>query len=214
MIILPVIHYLDDDLSLINARTAFDAGCQGVFLISHRGNDAVIPAIASKIKRIWPEKLVGINMLYTSSLLSLDTSIEHGLDATWDDAPGVSSDHVSAEALEIRDILEKHHEHQYFGSVAFKYQRPEKNPGEAARRAFGLGMIPTTSGEATGVPPSVEKISSMRCAKLAIASGITPENVSDYKGLATHILVSTGITGAIEDVFCGNKIKQLISNSN
>jgi predicted TIM-barrel enzyme len=56
----------------------------------------------------------------------------------------------------------------------------------------------TTSGMATGSAPAVEKIRSMREAigkhPLAIASGMTPENVSQFMPYADAFLVATGIS--------------------
>lgn len=83
-----------------------------------------------------------------------------------------------------------------FGSVAFKYQPDEPNPAEAARQALAVGMIPTTSGAATGLAPEIAKIKGMSAAasgRLAVASGMTPDNVAEYAPHLSHILVATGV---------------------
>ena len=55
----------------------------------------------------------------------------------------------------------------------------------------------TTSGVATGKAADLEKITTFRraCADhpLAVASGITPDNISDYAPLLDAILIATGI---------------------
>lgn len=88
----------------------------------------------------------------------------------------------------------------YFGGVAFKYQRavaPE-DWGAAAVQAAAMGVhAVTTSGPATGEPASVEKVKAIRSAlrdhALALASGITPENVGDFLPYVDAYLVATGI---------------------
>lgn len=198
--ILPVIHYLDDHTTLKEATVAFDAGADGIFLISHGGKDEALYMPACTIKGRYKSKLVGINLLASSNMKALDCVKSLGLDMLWMDMPGVTSQHASDEAKAIVAAARTHHKPLHlFGSVAFKYQPEDPNPPSAALRASKLGMIPTTSGTATGKPPTVEKISSMREVlgpdePLAVASGMTPENVGEYAHMLSHILVSTGIS--------------------
>ena len=95
-------------------------------------------------------------------------------------------------------VLETNPGHLFFGSVAFKYQPEDVDPPEAARRAIALGMIPTTSGPATGCAPPPEKLYRIRrgigTGALALASGLTPGNAYELGRFLTHALVSTGIS--------------------
>jgi len=63
--------------------------------------------------------------------------------------------------------------------------------------------VVTTSGPGTGEAASVSKIRAMKAAlgdfPLAIASGITPENVGPYLGVADCFLVATGISADFSD---------------
>jgi predicted TIM-barrel enzyme len=198
--ILPVIHYLDDHTTLTEATLAFDAGADGVFLISHGGQDEALYMPAAVIKGRYKHKLVGMNLLATDNMKALDCVKSLGLDMLWMDAPGVSSQGATDQAKALVAAARNHHKPlMLFGSVAFKYQPEDPNPPSAALRAVKLGMIPTTSGVATGQPPTVEKISDMRdvigpTEPLAVASGITPKNVGLYAPLLSHILVSTGVS--------------------
>jgi hypothetical protein len=196
--VLPVIHYLDDALALENAAIAFEAGASGVFVIAMEGDDdPVIPA-ARLIKARWPEKLIGVNLLDSAPAQALEASLAAGLDATWTDRPGVSSDYVGAEAFRVSERLKSAPSHLFFGSVAFKYQALERHPDVAARRAKALGMIPTTSGTATGEAPTPGKTDLMKAAigetPLALASGITPANIGLFLPSTTYFLVATGIS--------------------
>lgn len=62
MLILPVIHHIDDKTSLEQAEVAFDAGADGVFLISHEGEDLVLANLGQIIKTRHDTKLVGLNL--------------------------------------------------------------------------------------------------------------------------------------------------------
>ncbi len=210
-------HPTDPKVTFINAQIALDNGCTGVFLISMDGNDPPLLALAQEIKRNYPSKKVGINHLTMNADTSLILNLVGNIDATWTDKPGVNSDHTTEMARNIGSMLTLEPSHLFFGSVAFKYQKKDTNPGLAAMLARNLGMIPTTSGPATGKAPRPEKIQVMRNAldagALAIASGITPENINLFKDLATHILVSTGISKDFYN-FDESKIQALIAQCN
>ena len=58
--------------------------------------------------------------------------------------------------------------------------------------------VVTTSGEGTGLAPDISKIRGMKTAisrhPLAVASGITPENVEEYLPYVDCFLVATGVS--------------------
>ncbi len=64
--------------------------------------------------------------------------------------------------------------------------------------------VVTTSGPGTGESVDIDKIARMKKAlgdtPLAIASGITPENVPDYLPHADSFLVATGISSSFEEL--------------
>ncbi|MYM92469.1 hypothetical protein [Duganella vulcania] len=177
---------------------AFEAGCDGVFLISMDGHDEVLLEQAVEVKARWPRHLVGINFLSRPPELAIEACAEAGLDMTWIDNAQVHSQQDIVLARGISAQLQRFVDHQLFGGVAFKYQRHEPNPGLAAMRAQDLGIVSTTTGPGTGQAADVDKIARMYRAigggPLAIASGVTPDNVLDYAPYLTHILVATGVS--------------------
>ena len=223
----PVIHLLDEATALDNARMALAAGCTGVFVISMEGNDEAIDPVAHAIRELYPRLRVGVNYLSLPAPEALERSLREGHAATWADVPGVRSDEVSASAYALERLLRLRPrarpgepQHLFFGSVAFKYQAPDPVPGQAAVLATRFGMIPTTSGEATGVAPPARKLSLMRSAldvafssslrsPLALASGVTPDNVSELAPFLTHVLVATGISSDFY-TFDEQLIRQLV----
>ena len=197
-----VIHHLDDATSLANAALAASCAFDGVFVIHMKGQDTVIDAPAVAIKRAFPELLVGTNRLATHPGAALRRDVELGLDATWCDNPGVYSHSVEPLALSIADelksIRENRPEHLYFGSVAFKTQGEDPDPPAAGVAAAGLGWIATTSGVATGSAPDASKLRDMKAAlgdrPLAVASGVSPDNIAELGPHLDWILVATGIS--------------------
>ncbi len=92
----------------------------------------------------------------------------------------------------------------YFGGVAFKGQRkvrPE-HLGQAAQKATAFMDVVTTSGPGTGVAADIDKVRVMKEAlgsfPLALASGVTPDNVGDYLPYVDCFLVATGISDDFE----------------
>jgi uncharacterized protein len=75
--------------------------------------------------------------------------------------------------------------------------------------------VVTTSGPGTGRAPELEKIKIMgeaakQCGRgLAIASGVTPENVAQFMPYATHILVATGVSQSFQELDFG-RMKLLV----
>ena len=213
--IIPVIHYADDEQTLRNARIAFDAGCDGVFLIHMEGRDHLLPPVATAIKKRWNDRLVGVNFLRMDADEAVVESIRHGLDMTWTDEQVThSAEQPWAEASRIRDSRASFPRHLVFVGVAFKHQRAEPHPDQAALRACEMGLVPTTSGPATGVAADAGRIEELRRAigpdaPLAIASGVTPENVHEFAPHLTHILVATGVSRSFHE-FDADRLRMLV----
>ena len=102
----------------------------------------------------------------------------------------------------------------YFGGVAFKYQREVEDVAAAARAALSYVDVVTTSGQGTGEAPAIAKIRAMKAAigevPLAIASGIRPENVGDYRGICDCFLVATGISSSASELD-GARVAKLVA---
>lgn len=197
--ILPVIHYLDDATAIKQAKGAYGAGADGVFLISHTGQSSMLPNIGGEIQDLaLPNFKVGVNFLGWDPLDAYKTAEESGMDMLWLDAPGLSSRGLSADGIRLMEYIRAHSLDtvEVFASVAFKYQPPEAIPSAAAALARNLGLIPTTSGPATGVPPDLQKVVDMHggTGPLAIASGMTADNVATFAPHLSHILVATGVS--------------------
>lgn len=215
MKIIPVIHHKDEQLSFYNAEMCAKENVYGLFLISMEGDNYGLSALAKKIKNNFPHLKIGVNHLGYSALESLYENLNYSLDLTWSDSPIVTGTVISEEAKSIAHELESS-EHLFFNSVAFKYQRIEKNIPQAVLNSQSLKFIPTTSGEATGKAADLNKLILMKKHlkdyPLGIASGLTPENVHEYTPFIEYGLVATGISENFH-TFDSLKLKKIIFNS-
>lgn len=191
--LLPVIHIRDVAQAVAQARLAQDCGADGAWLIN---GDPV--ATALEVRRACPGLWLGVNRL------------ERHAEAAFDDLPacvgGVWTDDAGYEERTPPDArlrrIDGHRARSgfgglHFGGVAFKGQEPVQDPARAAAVCAAHLDAVTTSGPGTAQAADPAKIAAMKRAlgpaPLAIASGITPENVHLY-GDADCFLVASGIS--------------------
>ena len=210
--VIAVIHHRDEETSLRNADTAAWAGCAGVCFIDMGGHPTSVDSPARRTKsRYGDALLVGTNRFTVDPPVAIRMDAELGLDFTWCDNPGTSSSgnkpypFGGTYADRINAELEKHPTHKFFGSVAFKTQEIDPDPGLAALQAAWNDWIPTTSGIATGIAPEIEKLKTMHdrlngACDLAVASGVTPENVGEISRYVEWIFVATGASSSFHEL--------------
>lgn len=168
-----------------------------MFLIDHAGEDELLIDVACVAKGVFPDFPISLNLLSFTPTQAALAVIENGMDLVWADTMDVSSSGMGSMGRGLRDMAAVHPKIGFFASVAFKYQPVDPDPAKAAELARKAGFIPTTSGLKTGMPPSAEKVRSMSAAArgtLAVASGITPENLADFRPHLSNVLVSTGVS--------------------
>lgn len=211
----PVIHVKtgDYELALRQAEIAQKNGCKGVFLISMDGVDEILCDFAEKIKKSLPKFNVGINHLRLSCVDNYVRNRLFDIGFHWSDHGVVYGDEIPLETYVLSGRV-RVSGGKCFQPIGFKYQKKDADIGLSALNTLKLGFIPTTSGAETGKPAPISKLETIRKsifigAPLAIASGVTPENIESYFGYVSHILVSTGIS---EDfyTFSESKLKDLM----
>jgi hypothetical protein len=201
-----VIHAVNRDQVLRNAFIARDAGADGIFLINHQIRWSLLWDIYFKVRRLHPKWFVGLNFLDLSTAAAIE-NVPGSASALWVDDAGISqpaTDVVDTQqadeyqALRTRRRNEDESHSLYFGSIAFKGQKAVTSPGPVAYQAAQLMDVVVTSGPATGVPPTLEKMQEIRRwaprIPLAIASGITAENIGPFLPLVDCFMVATGIS--------------------
>ena len=204
-VILPVIHVLDDARTAANIDHIIDAGLKGCFLINHDfGIDAFLPVLEA-IRGRYPDFWIGVNFLAVTGLKAfpiLADLDERGLriDAYWADDARIDESAVTQEEADniAATRADCGWKGLYFGGTAFKKQRPvdPKDYARAAGIAGGFMDVVTTSGIATGHSADLGKLAEFRGAlpdrPIALASGITPDNATDYD-MVDCFMVATGI---------------------
>lgn len=201
---LAVIHAETAEQVLRNADIAQNEGADGAFLINHSISVPRLIALHALVRARFPSLWLGLNMLGEAPLRAL-TMLPDSKTALWTDSAGVEEAAVSPDADEfLRRRAERQWNGILFGGVAFKYQQPVEHPDRVAKLAMPYVDVITTSGPGTGHSPDVRKIASMKAAigdfPLAIASGMTPENVAPFVPHADCFLVATGVSSSFTEL--------------
>ncbi len=191
--VFPVVHVTNAHQAIRQTRIAEDAGADGVFLIGHSMPWMDVLAIQAMVRLDKPMFFVGVNLLDLNPI-SARKSVSRFVDAVWSDDWDIL---MPNNPVHNTDAL-------VFGSVAFKYQAQPQDPAAAAVAASKHVDVVVTSGSGTGSAPDVAKIKTMKEAlgtfPLAIASGITPDNVSQFLPYADSFMVATGISTGFDEL--------------
>ena len=201
--VFPVIHVESLEQAKRNVAIARDAGANGVFLIN--GPSEWLLEIHAAISELHPNWWVGINCLGNRPD-EVYEMVSDKVAGVWADNAGIEEG-SAAQAYADRVSAARQKQSAkclYFGGVAFKGQRRVDDLETASRIAARYMDVVTTSGPGTGRAADVEKIRRMKSAlgdtPLAIASGITPENVDNYLPFADSFLVATGISSSFTEL--------------
>jgi predicted TIM-barrel enzyme len=213
-VILPVIHVKNQRQATHNVKIARDANTDGVFLINYGMSSTELLSIHRTVVAEHGDWWVGVNCLGKSPV-EIFGCIDDTVAGVWvDNAMIQEKEEMQPEAERVLDARKKTGwPGLYFGGIAFKYQRQVGDLSLAAMKAAQFMDVVTTSGPGTGHAASPEKISVMKQAlgdhPLAIASGITPENVGDYLDISDFFLVATGISKSFEQLD-SDRVKLLV----
>lgn len=204
-VLLPVIHPVGRDEALCSVRVAHEARVRGVFLIDQGMSAAQVLELVLVVRERFPSLWVGVNLLAYRPEEALRHALDvcdGRIDGIWSDNADIDEDAAAQPAA--RTFREARRERGwnglYFGGVAFKYQRHVRHEdlGRAATAALPFVDVVCTSGPGTGKAAEVEKVVAIREAigpngGLALASGVTSQNVGDYLPHVDAFLVGTGI---------------------
>jgi predicted TIM-barrel enzyme len=196
-----------------NVRIAQDAGADGVMLIGHRLKHQDISYIFDVVRVLFPSLWIGVNFLdidvrASRSQLQSVLHTMHGLQGLWMDT-------LPREPLGVQGV-------RMYGNVAFKH-RDALLCGDALKsscdEAVRVVDVVVTSGNKTGSPPSIEKLSELSGyvdgrTPLVVASGVDVSNVGAMLPFVKEFFVATSVlcpqmrTGEPE-YFDGYKVREL-----
>lgn len=199
-VLLPVIHPAGWDQALASIRVATNAGVKGVFLINQGMSITEVLRLVLEARRLHPPLWVGVNLLGLDSAAALATALdacEGRIDGIWSDDADIGGPVAQAFVEERR---RRGWTGLYFGGVAFKYQTPvaDDQLPAVAEAALPYVDVVCTSGPGTGMEASPQKLARLRggmgrSAALALASGVTADNVVRYLLHVDAFLVGTGL---------------------
>ncbi|MDP6945113.1 MAG: BtpA/SgcQ family protein [Myxococcota bacterium] len=214
-VVLPVVHVEDTEQALRNADIVVEAGCDGFFLIHHAQDHSVLLDVYRAVRAVHPTAWIGLNCL---DLLAEEVfaAVDPDVDGIWMDDAAIderTSEQPMAERIAVARAASGW-EGLYFGGVAFKGQRHVDDLETAAAVAARYMDVITTSGRGTGYAANVEKVRRIKtgaaAAPVGVASGITPDNVTEYLPHAQFFLVATGISWSFHELNPG-KVRALIA---
>ncbi|MEU5852900.1 BtpA/SgcQ family protein [Saccharopolyspora shandongensis] len=201
MKIFPVVHVTGIEQSVAEVTRAVRHSVDGVFLIDHDANDARLVEAIRAVRDEFPGIFLGANFIRRALAPALDMlgaafADDIPVDAIWaDNVPALSAGNA-----ELTPVDRRGWDGLHFGGIAFKYQ-PEvalEDLPALGEAAVSHVDVVTTSGPGTGQAADVSRLHAIRAGigstPLAVASGITPENVESYLDVVDHALVATGIS--------------------
>jgi len=202
-VLLPVVHPVGHREALEAVHLVNSLGLRGVFLIDQGMPENDVLALIHEIRDRHPGLWVGVNLLSRSPAEALLTALRGGstVDGIWSDNAGIDEHgggHPDATAF-VETRRRESWPGLYFGGVSFKYQREValEDLGQAASTARTYMDVVCTSGPGTGIAADVEKVRRLHGGleghALALASGITAQNVQRYLPYVQAFLVGTGI---------------------
>lgn len=201
--LIPVIHIVKNSQLYNNIDTCIECGIKKIFLINHNGNSTTESLINSAVHiksnfGLW----VGINFLNLTTEEAL--AIDADFDGLWCDA-NISSQ-IAIDNRKFKGTV--------FGCVAFKYQ-PQPTDLEIALNDAKLWMdVITTSGAGTGKQTPVQKVLNFKEIinehPMAIASGVSINNISLYNDVVDYLLVASSITDRNE-IIQKEKLMELVN---
>jgi len=203
-VFLPVIHPVAKDTARRSIQTAVEAGADGIFLIN-QGMSApqvldFVLEVHERNEGLW----IGVNLLGSPPEEVIGLVVDLPVGGIWSDDAGIDERSNSQPAGErFQRAREKAGwRGLHFGGVAFKYQRevPDALLPRAAERAVPWLDVITSSGPGTGYAASIEKARTLRSGAgdhpLALASGVSPENIAGFLPYVDAYLVASEIETA------------------
>lgn len=238
MKVFPVVHINAVEQAVAQTEVAFTQGADGVYLIDHHArsldDNMTLEAFGAVVQEYDEQesRYVGVNILGATSLRAYrmvhqalsEGNIVRAPDGLWvDDATRTGTGNPYDTRL-FKDSLSSLRSCRLLGGVAFKYTEGyTDSPVEAKNQVEVLHDavdVVTTSGRGTGYAPTVEKIATMREAShlvgkpLAVASGISSDNIQQYRGLIDEVLVASSVeTGMYSGRFDVVKLRAFIEHA-
>ncbi len=227
MKVFPVVHINTPETAVVQAKSALDLGADGVYLIDHKSYTDAVFTTLDQLRLERPDSYAGVNLLGNNALSSvqkLQKRAKAGAgeipSALWVDDIRDYRGYPAELPKQVKDNDPTLSHMRILGGIAFKYTLTfTDNPRIATRETLALlnaTDVITTSGSGTGTAPSVAKIRAMKAVSankpLAVASGISLDNIERYAGIVDEILVASSVeTDPYSGIFDRTKLEAFIN---
>jgi len=227
MKVFPVVHINEPSRAIEQSRLALELGADGVYLIDHSSRIETLFDTFNGVVQDNPKAFVGVNLLGLRPLLAcqviersfLNGDLSRVPDSLWADNAFVEN--IRGETKKYKEDKAELRNMRYLGGIAFKYtpqftDDPKLAYEEVIREKDRVDTV-ITSGEGTGLAPSLAKIKSMKQAVgegglLAVASGISIHNIVSYRGLIDEVLLASSVeTEPYSGVFNLDKLAAFVT---
>ncbi len=215
-IFLPVLHVINEEQMNKNLEIIFDEyNADGVFLINNYCSDEDLYNGFIHARDNYKDKWIGINYLGHPGY-SINMGTELNAAGIWFDNGGVIDDDCIYGEKINETIKRVGYRGLNFGGTCFKYQAQPKDIALTARNACNYMDIVTTSGDGTGKAINVEKLKTIYNAvnqqnMIAVASGISPDNVDVIKPYCNIFMANTCISKPKIEIFDEKLVDELIN---
>lgn len=134
-------------------------GLSGIFLISSDYDNKIIEEVFIYSKKKYPSLWVGVNLLSRNPYTIANFLHKYKPDGLWMDQSFISSDKYQNIPEYFLNIFKKCDWHGlYFGGTLFKYQPDVCDKETVIKNSLPFMDIITTSGDATSIPISLDKL--------------------------------------------------------
>ncbi len=223
-----VIHVLTEDQVLKNVEVCVKNAVDGIFLICHIENSAnFLLRMYNKVRQKYPNLWIGLNYLDLMPVELIQKGyLPNDANALWIDDGGIYEDERGySKAAEISltlngwiNSIRPKPKVLLFSGTAFKSQRRKvKDLEYVTQTAEKWADVVTTSGIVTGSSAPVEKIEDMHYylshkGVLGLASGVTPENIHQYRGVDWFLVATSVTTTDGTEVILEDRLQALVQN--
>lgn len=207
--LIPVIHLIDTNQVKENIEICLENNVNHVFLINHQSNYEHLLYVTEDIRYFYPELWIGLNMLDVHPHVSLTMNFlkENDINALWID-----------KTLTLADVSNIQFKGEIFSGLNFKYQKQYSDEEliDVINILKQTSTVACTSGAGTGIEANIDKIKKLKEAigdsfPLALASGVSVDNIESYLPYVDDFLVASSITDNKTEIIDSNKLKKLIN---
>ncbi len=183
-----------------------DKTVDGVWMVSNNSSPDVLGEVIQWLRKEAPEFWVGVNLLHESFDTIIDFLKKYNPDGFWMDHSYITEKNIQTDPVLFIDQLARiSWKGLYFGGVLFKYLSVRGDPVKILKNAIPYMDVLCTSGEATGSAISDQKLELVtktidRQMPIAIASGITANNVTTLKGKVNIFMFRSAFVNKYEDI--------------